>query len=126
MSSDLMRKYIEEVLATSSTNTFLEKSDVIIQFIDPEIKQKEWVPFKVKKFVVDKIKGIIKADAKQHNAAEKLVALKLLSRAIMKQNQEFNRYVESTLMARLSILAQYNPLDDSNMTDVLNQSTMSY
>lgn len=45
----------------------------------------------------------------------------------MKQNQEFNRYVESTLMARLSILAQYNPLDDSSMDNMLlNQSTMSY
>ena len=28
-------------------------------------------------------------------------------------------------MARLSILAQYNPLDDSSMSDVLNQSSMS-
>ena len=44
----------------------------------------------------------------------------------MKKNQEFNRYVEQTLMARLSMLAQYNPLDDSTMnSDVLNQSTMS-
>jgi hypothetical protein len=32
----------------------------------------------------------------------------------MKENQELNRYVESTLMARLSILAQYNPIDESN------------
>ena len=72
------------MLASSNTNTFLEKSDVIIQYIDPEIKQKEWVPFKVKKFVVDKIKSIIKSEPKEHSAAEKLVALKLLNRAIMK------------------------------------------
>ena len=44
----------------------------------------------------------------------------------MKKNSEFNRYVEQTLMARLSILAQYNPLDDSIMNnDILDQSTMS-
>ena len=114
------------MLSTKSTTEFVEKSDLIIQYIDPDIKQKEWVPSKVKKFVVDKIKSIIKSDPKEIRAQEKLVALKLLNRAILKKNPEFNRYVEQTLMARLSILAQYNPLDDSIMnSDVLNQSTMS-
>jgi hypothetical protein len=114
------------VLSTKSTTEFVEKSDLIIQYIDPDVKQKEWVPSKVKKFVVDKIKSIIKSDPKEIRAQEKLVALKLLNRAILKKNPEFNRYVEQTLMARLSILAQYNPLDDSIMnSDVLNQSTMS-
>jgi hypothetical protein len=114
------------VLSTKSTAEFVEKSDLIIQYIDPDVKQKEWVPSKVKKFVVDKIKSIIKSDPKEIRAQEKLVALKLLNRAILKKNPEFNRYVEQTLMARLSILAQYNPLDDSIMnSDVLNQSTMS-
>ena len=121
-----MRQYIEDVLSTKSATEFIEKSDLIIKFIDPEVKQKEWVPFKVKKFVVDKIKTILKAEPQEHSAKDKLVALKLLNRAILKKNQEFNRYVEQTLMARLSILAQYNPLDDSVMnTDILNQSSMS-
>ena len=79
-----MSKYIDDVLSTSQMDQFLQKSDIIIQYIDPEVKQKEWVPFKVKKFLVDKIKSIIKAEPKVHKASEKLLALKLLNRAIMK------------------------------------------
>ena len=63
-----MKQYVEDVLSTKSTAEFVAKSDLIIQYIDPEIKQKEWVPSKVKKFVVDKIKSIIKADPKEHGA----------------------------------------------------------
>ena len=100
-----MKQHVEAVLSTTTTAEFKEKADLIIQYIDPEIKQKEWVPSKVKKFVVDKIKTIIKAEPSEHTAKEKLIALQLLNRAIMKKNQEFNRYVEQTLMARLSILA---------------------
>ena len=56
------------MLSAKSTAEFVAKSDLIIQYIDPEIKQKECVPSKVKKYVVDKIKSIIIADPKEHGA----------------------------------------------------------
>jgi hypothetical protein len=57
---------------------------LITQMID--VNQKEWVPFKVKKIIADRIKFIIKANPKVHSAQEKLMALQLLNRAILKKN----------------------------------------
>lgn len=67
------------------------------------------MPFKVKKQVADQIKEVIKGSPLDYSAREKLSALKLLNKCVLLKNNEFNRYVENILMARLQILAQFNP-----------------
>jgi hypothetical protein len=104
---------------------FNEKAAAITQLIDPSIKSKEWVPSKVKKTIVDRIKDIIKSSPKVHSAQEKLMALQLLNCVVRKKNQELNRYVETHLMARLSILAQFNPANNEDSDDPLNMTHSS-
>lgn len=74
---------------------------------------------KVKKQVADVIKEVIKGSARDYSAREKLNALKLLNKSILLRNNEFNRYIENQLMARLQILAQFNPnnVPDDGVSD---------
>lgn len=55
------------------------------------------------------VKEVIKGSPLDYCAREKLNALKLLNKSILLKNNEFNRYIENVLMARLQILAQFNP-----------------
>lgn len=59
--------------AIKAKSDFKEKCDLIINLIDPS--KKEWVPSKVKKQIVDRIKDIIKSSPKVHSAQDKLMAL---------------------------------------------------
>jgi non-homologous end joining protein Ku len=80
---------IDASIKAKTMDQLKEKSDLLIQLIDPS--KKEWVPSKVKKQIVERIKEVIKSSPKTHSAQEKLMALQLLNRAILKKNQEFNR-----------------------------------
>ena len=63
---------------------------------------------KTQKAFIDKIKEIIKAPPKKHAALEKFYCLKLLNKIILKKNDELNKHVESKIMERLTILAEFN------------------
>ena len=93
-------------MATDSEEEFQYKCGSVLQNLEPN--QTNWVPFKVKRQVVDVIKEVIKGSVKDYGAHEKLNALKLLNKSILLRNNELNRYIENILMARLQTLAQFN------------------
>lgn len=80
--------------AVKSEYAFNSEIDSILCCIDPT--KKNWTPFKVKKAMVDQLYEIIGAKPIFHSAMEKLNALKMLNQAILKQNPEFNNYVNES------------------------------
>jgi hypothetical protein len=120
-----MKQMIDLAIKAKTPELFKERADAITQLIDPSIKSKEWIPSKVKKTIVDRIKDIIKASPKVNSATDKLCALQLLNRVIVKKNPEVNHYISTHLMARLSILAQFNPADNEDSDDPLNMTYSS-
>lgn len=52
------------------------------------------------------VKQTIKS--KSHSSGQKLLALRLLNKCFMRENHEFNRYVEKKILQRLGIFAQHN------------------
>ena len=100
-----MRSLIDSVIKQPDEDSFRESSEPIMNCLDQ--KNKNWTPFKIKKVVVDHIKQKLTEEPKMCGACQKLMSLKLLNRAIMKKNQEFNRYVEANLLESLAKLAQY-------------------
>jgi hypothetical protein len=44
-----MKQLIENAIKAKSPDIFKKESDLIIQLIDPQRPQKEWVPSKIKK-----------------------------------------------------------------------------
>jgi len=93
-------------MTTKSEEEFQYKCEAILENLEPN--QTNWVPFKVKRQVVDAVKEVIKGPPKDYGAHEKLNALRLLNKSILLRNNEFNRYVENILMAGLQRLAQFN------------------
>jgi len=67
--------------------------------------------------VIDKIKEVIKAKPKQYSVSQKLNALKLLNRIIIKNNKLLNACVEKKLMDRLSLIASMNVSKKQNSFD---------
>lgn len=68
-------------------------------------KNKAWVPFKLKKLLVDSIAEAIMGEPQSYKAKEKLQALLLLNEAILKRNKEVNQYVNEVLMPDLVEIA---------------------
>jgi hypothetical protein len=52
---------------------------------------------------VNVVKQTIKS--KTHSSLQKLLSLKLLNKCFLKENEDFNRYVEKKIMERLGIFA---------------------
>lgn len=98
-----MKAQIDSVLQQSDEQAFRKTSEPVIRCIDT--KNKNWTPFKIKKVVVDHLKQKLLEDPKICQASQKLMALKLLNKAIMKRNQEFNKYVEANLLELLAKFA---------------------
>lgn len=98
-----MRANVDISLKSIDDAALKTNSDLIMRCIDT--KNKNWTPFKIKKVVVDHIKSKLQEEPKSCSAAEKLMALKLLNKAVMKRNQEFNRYVEANVLELLAKLA---------------------
>ena len=124
LTQELMRKKVRLAVENGLDEAeFERRCDVILKNLDPN--QIDWVPFKVKKQVADQIKDIIKGSPQEFNAQHKLKALIILNKAVHLRSNQFNRYVENTLMQRLQVLAQFNPNghpDDS--VSISNASSM--
>ena len=61
------------------------------------------------------VKQTIKS--KTHTSLQKLLCLRLLNKCFMKDNKDFNRYVEKKILTRLGIFAQHNKekVDESDL-----------
>ena len=69
---------------------------------------------------------ILKSGSAHHGAREKLLALKLLNKAILQKNQEFNRHVEASLMQHLYRFAKFGGeamKEDSSSATVESKSS---
>jgi hypothetical protein len=59
--------------------------------------------------IVDTVKATIKS--KKHRSDQKVLALKVLHKCILKRNWEFIRYVEKKTLRRLGIFAEFGKGD---------------
>lgn len=92
--SELLKKAIE------SENAFKQFSETISKsVVDPKNNKQS-------KTIIDFVKVVIKN--KKAYALQKVLALKLLNKCMMKNNKEFVKYFEKKILSRLTIFSEFN------------------